>query len=407
MNQGCASAVPTRHRRNTEIDTMLGHLHLIMPALRPPDPAQWARIGQALMQGDPSMDRLLEAMTDHGIRRSREQFETAIVHGIEAVSDPIPELIDFMAEVTTPPQWLDLDRVESGAALFRRCGKTALDIGRNVALMGGYQASAFNRTLILTGALQKGPTRRLAETLAWQLDCTAAKGMQRHAKGWQSTLKVRFIHALVRRSVAAKNEWQMNAWGLPVNQADMAATLYGALTVLVLGSRLMGVPQSRNERDDAAHMTRYIGWLIGVDEAWLTDTEADAASMLLQLLTSLANADETSIAMAVPLADEPLQRPYPNLAGLRGRLERSRNLSISRAFLGGKGMQRLGLPKHVLPWYPAIAAPGNLAHHLLMRALPGGQARLERRGRRAQEQHARKLSLDQPAVIGGALQGAT
>ena len=407
MSRSGPLPVPSRHRRNPEIDAMLGHLHRIMPAVNPPDRSQWDRIGQALMHGDPLMDRLLEAMTDRGIRRSREQFEIAIAQGIDAVPDPFPELREFMGEVCAPPRWLDPDRLERGAALFRRCGRTALDIGRNVALMGGYQASAFNRTLILTGALQKGPTRRLAETLAWQLDCTAAQGMHRHARGWQSTLKVRFIHALVRRSVAARQDWQMDAWGLPVNQADMAATLYGALTVLVLGSRLVGVPQSRTDRDAAAHMTRYIGWLIGVDEAWLTDSEADAASMLLQLLTSLANPDETSVAMAGPLADEPLLRPYARLSWLRGRVERSRNLSISRAFLGRKGMERLGLPRHVLPWYPAVAAPANLLRHLLMLALPGGQARLERHGRCAQEAHAKSLSPDRPVVMSGAAQGAT
>jgi hypothetical protein len=399
MNPLPPDFIPSRHRRSEGVEAILGKLHRVMPAVEAPDAARWNEIGAALMQGDPAMDRLLEVMTRHGLREARAQFETALRLSIEAVPNALPELREFMAEVTTPPPWLDRARLERGAELFRRCGRTAFQVGRDVALMGGYQASAFNRTLILTSALQKGPTRRLAETVQWNLDCTAAGGMAPHAGGWRSTLMVRFIHALVRRSVAARADWRMADWGLPINQPDMAATLYGTLTVPVLGSRLMGMPQTRRERDDLAHLARYVGWLIGVNPRWLADTEEDSARQLLHLLLSLNNPDETGPLMARPLAEEPLTRPYPNLAWLRGPIERSRHLSISRAFLGREAMERLGLPA-VLPWYPVAAFPLNLLRHAVSRVVPGGLVRAERMGRAAQEAEARSYILDRPAVVG-------
>lgn len=401
MRELAADFIPTRHRRSEHIDVVLGQLSRVMPAIETLSDDRWQQIGLALMEGDPAMDALLTAMSRHGMRDARAQFERALEHGIDAVANPLPELRGFIEQMSTPPDWLDRGRIERGAELFRRCGRAALHIGRNVALLGGYQASAFNRTLILTGALQKGPTRRLAETVQWKLDCTVAGGLVPHAIGWRSTLMVRFIHALVRRSVAARPDWQLEDWGLPINQADMGATLYGSLTVPVVGSRLLGMPQTRRERDDAAHLVRYVGWLIGVDERWLADTEAGATAQLLQFLLSLSNPDETSVMMAQPLVDEPLTRRYPNLAWLRGRYERSKNLSISRAFLGADALRRLGVPAGTWPWYPLLAIPRNLARHTLSRVIPGGLRRAAARGRAEQEANVQQMVM-QPAVAVGA-----
>ena len=211
---------------------------------------------------------------------------------------------------------------------------------------------------------------------------------------------MRLIHALVRRHVRELAGWRMEAWGLPINQPDMAATLLGSLSVPLLGARPMGMPQSRAEREDANHLVRYVGWLMGVDPGWLAETHDQALGLLMQMLLSLANPDETSVQMAQPMADEPLHRQYPRWGALRGRLERSRHLSISRAFLGRRAMRQLGLPDRVLPWYPVLNFPRSLARHVVSRVLPGGKARAAERGRFEQEAFLKLLSGERTAVIG-------
>lgn len=392
--------IPSRHRPNAEMQRMLGVLHRIMPAAAEPDPARWQRMGEDFMVGDPPMDTLLDAMRAQGLREAKTQFERALHQGIAAVPDASDAMRAFFREVETLPAWVDRARLERGAELHRRAGVDALYVGRDVALVGGYQASAFNKTLILTGALQKGPTRRLAETLRWALDCTSPGGLAAFGVGYRSTLHVRLIHALVRRHVRELPDWRMEAWGLPINQPDMAATLLGALAVPLLGARLMGMPQTRAEREDANHLVRYVGWLMGVDPRWLAETHDEALKLLMQLLLSLANPDETSAQMAQPMVDEPLARPYPRWGALRGRVERSRHLSISRAFLGRRAMRQLGLPDQVLPWYPVLNFPRALARHVVSRVLPGGKARAAERGRTEQEAFLRLLCGERGPVIG-------
>ena len=395
-----AGFIPSRHRANPEMQRMLGLLHRLMPGLDPPGPGLWQRMGEDFMRGDEPVDRLVEWMFANGMRGSRALFDAALERGIESVIDAPPALREFFALIDARPAWLDDARIAEGAELHRRAGVAATYAGRDVALVGGYQASAFNKTLLLTGALEKGPARRFAETLRWALDCTAEHGMDRFGAGFKATVHVRLIHGLVRRHVQRLPGWRMAEWGLPINQPDMAATLLGALVVPLLAARLMGMPQTRRERESAVHLARYIGWLMGVDEAWLPVDERAALTLLGQLLLSLANPDETSAQMARPMADEPLGLPYRRFAFLRGRWERSKHLSISRLFLGRKGMQQLGLPTTTLPWYPFAVLPLNLARHLASRLVPGGKSRAAKSGRRAQEAFLDLLSGKQAAVIG-------
>lgn len=394
-------SVPTRHRKHPEqVRRFLGALKWVMPGVHEPDDARWRQIGEALMHGDEPADRLVTWMVGHGMRAARAQFEQALERGIDSLSDPPAALREFFAGIDTPPPWLDWHLQATGAEVYRRGGIELVYVARDVSFLGGYQASAFNKTLLLTGALTKGTTRRLGETLRWALDCTAEGGMRRFGAGFKSTVRVRLIHALVRRHVSQLPAWRMREWGLPINQIDMAATLLGAASVPLLGARVLGMLQTRFERDAATHSARYLGWLMGVEERWLPVDEASAMRLLYEFLLSISNPDETSVQLAQPMADEPLSRPYPRWAALRGRFDRARHLSISRLFLGRRGLRNLGLPESTLPWYPILNWPRCAARHLLSRVLPDGRARAAQAGRQAQEEFLQLLSGAEQAIIG-------
>ena len=366
-----------------------------------PSPEQWEALGESLTRGDPLADSLLEWMHTAGMRNARTQFETALERGIDAVADAPAPLREFFAEVDRHPSWVDPALMEEGARASGVSGLTGLRVLRDLALMGGYQASAINRTLILTGALQGGVQRRLAETTKWWIDCTGPGGMDRFGAGFKMTLRVRLIHAMIRRHVQGLKEWDSAELGLPVNQGDMFVTYLGFSVVFLFGQRLMGVPLTRKEGRAVMHLWRYIGWLMGVEERWLCDTEMQGRIALYQNVLAQAPPDESSKLLGRAGRDEPLQRHYRRFKWLRGRYERARHLSICRMFLGAKGMRALGLPTMVLPWYPLISAPLIAGWHGLHRLLPGGRERLIRNGRAAQVDYLRVLFGDQKPDIRG------
>ncbi|MQY31203.1 oxygenase MpaB family protein [Nocardia aurantia] len=374
-----------------------------------PDAREWQALGEALLVGDEPMDRLVEWMSGAsagGLAITRPMFEQALREGISSVPDAPEPLREFFGRYETAPDWVDWPTIRRAERVFRMGGIDGLYIARDVALLGGYLASGFNKTLIRTGALEKGPAKRFAETLQWALDVTSDEGMRPLGAGYRATMQVRLIHALVRKHVSAQPDWDSAEWGLPINQTDMAATLVGALVSPFLGAMPMGVVPARGDLEAAAHLTRYVGWLIGVRDEWLPTGFRDSVRILYHCMTAITNPDETSAQLAMPMADDPLRWHYPNLAGLRGRIARAQHLSIASLFLGPASMRQLGLPATVPPWYPLARLPVNLVRSALTRLLPGGVERAAIQGRRRQEQFLRTLIGDAPAVIGESARSA-
>lgn len=349
-----------------------------------PSQAQWAALGAALWRGDPLADAVVDWMHDEGMATARPKLERAIEQGLDAVPDAPPALRRYIETVSRAPDWVDFEQMNEGARFIHSTGHFGMMVLRDAGLMAGYQAGAINQTLVMTGALNKGAQRRVAETTSWWLDCTAQDGMQRQAKGFKTTLRVRVMHAIVRRSVFARPQWDADFLGLPVNQVDMQATYLGFSVVMLLALRATGVIVRQRDAQAVMHLWRYIGWVMGVEDALLFEDEAQARIGLYHNLLSQAPADASSAALGRALMDEPLYRHYPWGGTWRGLYNKYRHLSIVRLFVGAEGMRSLGLPP-TLPWYPL----GTLLPRLLWtgahRAIPGGFAHLARRGRQEQE----------------------
>lgn len=365
-----------------------------------PSAEQWQRLGQAYQVGDPPADALVQWMQAHGMAQARAMFEQALAQGIEAVHQAPQPLRDFFAHVEQAPAWLDRERLTRGVQASYLSGLTGMRILRDLGLMAGYQAGAINKTLVMTGALEKGVARRIAETTKWRHDCAQPGGMDRFGEGFKNTLRVRMIHALVRRHVAASPKWDASELGLPINQVDMQATYLGFSTVYLMGQRVMGVILKQQEAEDIMHLWRYIGWVMGVQDQWLCETEQDSRIALYQNLLSQAPADDSSSQLGRALMDEPLARHYPKWRRLRGLWNKEVHLSIVRLFVGRQGMRDLGLPARVMPWYPVVFAPLNFVWCGVNRLLPGGLARLRDIGQAAQfEQLAIMFGAERPEIL--------
>lgn len=355
-----------------------------------PTREEYDRLIAALWEGDPLMDAVLDWMYEAGMAQARPLFERALEEGIEAVPDAPAPLRAFFAEVDREPDWLDRELLERGVRFVHRTGLAGPYILRDFALMGGYLLSGFNHTLVLTGALHKGAARRIAETGKWWMDCTEPEGLRRFGPGFRTTVRVRMVHALVRRNLPDRPEWDNLQWGLPVNQVDMAATYLAFCVVMLFGVRALGVPVSREDSLAVMHLWKYACWLMGVDERWLVDTERDGLVLLYQTWMTQSPPDWTSRELGRALAEEPLGRRYPwrdrapRLHGLFLRVLYHQHLSTSALFLNRRQREQLGLPRYVLPWYPALSAGPRFLSHLRARMSEPARRELERRGRRAQ-----------------------
>lgn len=389
--------VPSRVRPYAVTQKIPALQRLLLGKKMRPTPQQYEEMKAALWHGDVAMDAVVEWLFAGSPKQAKAQFEQALEHGIASVQDAPEALREFFRQIDPDPVWLDRNLVEEGALFMRQAGTPALEIMRDLALMPGYLFSSFNHVLVLTGALSKGAGQRVAETAQWWLDCTEAGGMARDGKGFKSTLRVRLIHALVRRHIPSKPEWDSQQWGRPVNQIDLAATNLSFGPVFLLAALLCGIVTTPREAQAVLHFWKYVGWLMGVEEPWLVDEMVDGIQLLRRLLSTQSPADWTSQALGQALAKEPFARLYPwkkdhpVLHQWYLRLQYHQHLSLSRLILSATQMRKLGLSGNVLPWYPLLMAPLRFVYYSQRHLSASASQRLEREGRVLQRQMVRAV----------------
>lgn len=354
--------------------------------ITPSKPATQALLN-GLWQGDPLMDDVVEWMCEADSKQRKQLFEQALQQGLSSIENCPSPLQQFFQHIERTPDWLDTEQLKTAQQFMHAVGLNANYILKDMALMGGYLLSGFNQALVLTGALNKNASQRLAETSKWWMDCTAVDGLARFNQGFKSTIHVRMIHALVRRNLQRKEEWKANHWGLPICQIDMAATNLAFCSLFLVGLRAIGIFPTPQESKAVMHFWKYLGWLMGVDEAWLVDTEMDGHVLLYHTMLTQSEPDWTSKALGYALSQEPLNKHYATLQEPRRMWDYHKRLSISQYFLGRKKMRLLGVEQRVIPWYPMILIPSNILTYYIQRHLPILSQQQQLKGRQAQMQY--------------------
>lgn len=387
------ATTPTRFMAGGERNRRLGRPLKLVGRVKGIDEQLLTRIGEAMMERDEPAARLADAIRLRAGTPGRvtmDQVRQALEYGVGSVPDAPPALVEFFSLVEPEPDWLDRAQVEEGARVFRRLGQNATDVLLQLSLVGGYRFGGPTDLLVATGALTGGATlRRLAETQKWGATLTEPGSLVAPRDGapageaWRLTVHVRLMHAMVNHAFEPK--WDSATWGLPINQADQASTLGLFDGVLLLGSRALGVPITQHDSRALMHLWKYVGWLIGVDDDFLVDTEWERHRIDYHVLLAQGPMSEAGPKLAQAVLATQTERTFPGcpapLQGLRGSFERERLLSMLTVFLGPESMRELGLPMRP-PWAHAYILVLNTMRYRVLGRLPGGNDWLTRWGRR-------------------------
>jgi hypothetical protein len=166
----------------------------------------------------------------------------------------------------------------------------------------------------------------------------------------------------------------------------MVATYLGFSVVMLVGLRKLGIPVLPRESRAVLHLWSYACWLMGVEEQWLVQTETEGFVLLNHTYMTQTPPDDSSKELALSLAQEPLERSYPQFQTLRRKLAYQQHLGMSRYFLGKNNLQRLGFEDPGLPWYPLISNGPRAVAYTAAHFIPGQRSKQQQRGRRAQRE---------------------
>jgi hypothetical protein len=247
------------------------------------------------------MDRTLELLANEGTplgptddflevaKRAKEIESTERSAGQSA-------LVAFMKTYSRLPEWVDTEQLKRGQSVFLAYTPAATLALYYRSLVPGFSIPKIAAVIQATAYLSP-PSRpdqslqRLWDTGELNAACIGLglESIMPGGLGWKTAIHVRVLHAKVRRALLQRKDakrWDIEKYGVPINQEDMSATLLAfSCNVLDGIDILAGVQVPKQERLDYLALWRYIGWLLGVE------SEGDSRSSNLPSIIELPPLD--------------------------------------------------------------------------------------------------------------------
>jgi hypothetical protein len=347
------------------------------------DERRVASLREGLLQGDPLADDVAGWVCERDSAARRASFEVALTRGIDTLDAPSPPLVALFRQLDRTPDWLDRDALLLGTETLLRAGRRGTYALGGSSLMSGYLSSGAVKPLAATGALARMARRRIAETAKFVRDVATSGRLERFSDGFVTTVRVRLMHALVRRSLRASPTWRTDDWGVPINQSDMVGTVLEFSTAYIAGLTALGYALSRREREAVMHVWRYIGLVMGTREDLLPASFAEALEITRVMNETETGPDDDSRILARALV-EAWSTPGPHDTWprrVRVALEGRFLTGYTRFLLGGHAADGLGLPRSIWRLAPLAVIPGRLCSEAVIRLSAEQRRRAVRQGR--------------------------
>jgi len=247
--------------------------------------------------GDKEMDQLLDLCAGEGLKGAG-RFDDIVKLAAEAAdatskpdkvalaSPACRALAEFHHRYSSPPPFVNWEQLQRGIDIFVAYAPAAGTSLYYRSLVGGFSIPKITQVLFATRYLAppsppEKVKERLMDTGGFLAACFApvsdkettattlpAASIRPGGPGWASALRVRHLHARVRRSILESETlaWNTKEFGIPINQEDMSATVLAfSVNVLVGIEFIGGRPLSEADQNDYLALWRYLSWLLGVE----------------------------------------------------------------------------------------------------------------------------------------------
>src|SRR5215469_2280288 len=336
--------------------------HLLPSAYYAPEGAEGAHGARAgkyvdfLWRSDPLADAVMQEFASLPEGEWRALLDMALAKGIESVPSAPEPLRALFQQLEYVPFWVDRDRCNLGGATFLRC-RLGFAVLAMLSLPLIYSWPAGNKALALSGQLMHRASQRLKDTTRYVFAVSQPDGLSRFSEGFAMTVRVRLIHAQVRRLLLQSGQWRNDAWGAPINQCHMAGTNLMFSVGVLDGLSRLGYHFDQVEREALVHLWRYAGYLLGVDSELLIADEFEGNRLLDLIFAFEPVPDDDSRA----LVDALMQTSFDYVRGFKAGRCCSVNLcfGMSHALIGDEHAAALGYPKTNWRWLVPAVRPAT------------------------------------------------
>jgi hypothetical protein len=230
------------------------------------------------LKTDPYAENLIHDIVLGNDFKSLRTLFTTLSNDHQTISDSaLPKsVINYFNEEINLPTWADETKIALAQQVYERYGPQVALILNFKALPLCYSCKNGAQVLGSTGRLTEAnkdtsrAMRRLFETSQMVINVMSPGGLSPTGKGIITVKKVRLYHAAIRYYLCdetyAKVKWDVNYYGQPINQEEMAGTLMAFSALVLNGLEELGAKLSSKEKDAYIHCWNIVGHFIGLHE---------------------------------------------------------------------------------------------------------------------------------------------
>ncbi|GAA2544991.1 oxygenase MpaB family protein [Mycolicibacterium diernhoferi] len=217
-------------------------------------------------QADEHIIGVVDAFERLGHEQGRALFEQALTQGIDTLTDPPQEYVDFFEHLDNLPSQFDLVAAERGRMLAMSSSRAASTIIQAWAFYETAMTGDISAATGATGRFADDGPRRFIETARVFAEFTLPDIFDRRSVAFQDVVRVRLMHGLVSRGLRRK-------WGddlyLKFGEPIPVTSLLGFGSGMLLGrlvDHAFGRKLTRRQLEDLAEYSSYSGRLWGAPE---------------------------------------------------------------------------------------------------------------------------------------------
>ncbi len=286
--------------------------------------------------GDPLADSLADALNQSDSKNLNNLLRSGLkgtlsANDLKSSPEALRNFLEFYNHI---PDWVDLNLYNHGCRMFHRNTRLILAGMVGGVLVEGF-ATNIAQSFFLTGRVRDKGVRRLQQNNRHMLEIFVPRGLEMYNDGWVYSVRIRIVHAKIRRLLEESDDWDDEYLGMPISSANLGFAIASFSAQLVHHIKRLGASFSEEERESFLQVWRYSGYLMGIPESILFADEEEAKRLMNITRICEPPPSLESIAMASSLLNS-----APLIAGINQSQDRKKLvkyiLTISRALIGDK-----------------------------------------------------------------------
>ena len=316
------------------------------------DPALVDRYAAHMWVGDPLADAAMQDVASLGGKEAVRLIGGAIELEEEVLQNAPQSLQSLIHAASKVPGWYDRTVAQRGCRAFLKNSDQVLAAFVAGAIVEGF-ATMISKSFAITGRLLDDGVRRLKQNIRHLLDIFLPGGVEPSGDGWKLTLRIRMVHARMRWLFRDAEEWDHDAWGVPISAAHLALASAAFSARMIQFAEMLGAELDDEDRAGIMGVWRYTLHVMGVPETIQFRDQAEGLHLLRLAGMCEPPPDYDAVALAHCIVNS-----APVVVGIRnpqGRKEAAHYIyRVSRELIGESTADALRFPPRrslaLLPW---------------------------------------------------------